>query len=367
MRLFFGLLILLFVFVPAAFCGLMLLGSTWIAERGFYTDVLDNEELYSAFLESDLPAYLGQEVFASDQIPAAALATGLQQAVTPAYLRDEALRIVDQVFDYLDGRTQTLQLSLNLAPIREGLGENGGQEFAQALAGALPPCPAGQQAIASGGTLLRCLPPNMSVDDATQQISKTLPEWIAEIPDQVSLGDPVDMRGDTPFDTALTSGIRTGIVAAAGSVGVVALIFWLIGALMGAGGARGRWILLGVSLLIPALTVLFLGLMFSSATGNWLQLGDNWTLQFEGRDYSREFRVAFEDTLANAVSRVGSNYMLVGAVASGVAAILVAIGLISPSSGPRYRTVGIPTDDDLLPKTKRGGWPEDDFDEKPKR
>lgn len=366
MRLFFGLLILLFVFVPAAFCGLMLAGSTWIAERGFYNDVLDNESLYSAFLETDLPSYLGQEVFASDQIPAAALATGLQQVITPAYLRDEALNVVDQVFDYLDGETNTLQASLNLAPIKARLIEDGGQEFAQALAGALPPCSAGQSGVASDGTLLRCLPSDMSVSDASQQISNSMPEWVAEIPDQIALNEPVDVRSEFALDTTVTRDLRGGILAAAGGIGVFALIFWLIGAMVGAGGARGRWILLGVSLLVPALTVLFLGLMFNSASGSWLQLDDSWRFQLEGRDYSREFRSAFEDTLANGFSRVGSNYMMIGAVASGVAVLLMVIGLITPSSGPRYREVNVPVDDDPFGKPKRGGWPDDDFD-KPKR
>lgn len=365
MRLFFGLLILLFVFVPAAFCGLFMVGSTWIADRSFYTNVLDNEALYAAFLETDLPTFLGQEVFASDQIPAEALAAGLQQVLTPAYLRDEALNLIDQVFDFLDGRTDTLQASLNMQPIKARVAADGGEGFSRAMAEALPPCPAGQQAVASDGVLLRCRPGNMSTDEATKQIMATLPEWIAEIPDEVALSDGLNIRDEIGLDGPLTGDVRSGLLAAAGSVGVFALIFWLIGTLIGARTARGRWILLGFSLLIPALSVLFLGLMFASASGTWLQLTDSWTLQFEGRDYSREFRAAFEETLATGFSRVGGNYMQVGAIASGVAALLMVIGLITPSSRPGRR-VGVPDPDDPFDKPKND-WSSNSPISKPKR
>jgi hypothetical protein len=200
-----GLLVVLIVW-PMAFAALTLLSiNSWILDRNFYVNLLDDPNLHDPFLSEDLPQYVNSRWFPrqiNSDLPPAALDKALREVLTPQYLHDQSVQIVNQAFDTLEGKRDTLNISMDLAPIKTALRGDGGARFAQTLAAQIPACAAGQEPLIAGSTLLRCRAASVSTDDATQQIVMALPAFIDQMPDQINLSrEPLDLRAEwRPFN-----------------------------------------------------------------------------------------------------------------------------------------------------------------------
>ncbi len=191
MRKLLALVIAVAIVFPLMLAALSLVSvSQWALDRNFYEQLLGDTRLYEVMLQQDIPNYINNRhpVAEADMIPASALSNALRTVVTPEDLRAQSLRMVNDVFDAVEGRTDGFELYLDTTQIKQTLQTPAGaQKFAQALATSLPACTSSQTPVASGGLLMRCLPSNQSADEAATSIAAALPAFLNTVPDQISL------------------------------------------------------------------------------------------------------------------------------------------------------------------------------------
>ncbi len=310
--------------------------STWVLDRSFYEDLLGDTRLYEVMLSEDLPNYFNRRFareFDSD-LPVAALGKALREVVTPEYLRDQATRIVDQTFDALEGQSATLDLYLDMAPIKAALRGDGGWRFAQALAAELPVCAAGQDEAVAEGAIMPCRPADTSVDEVAALIAAGLPAYLDRVPDRLNLARerlnlPRGLRGGKALmlgTEALNLAIVLLVVIAGGC--------WVVAALIGGSDRRERILWLGWSLIVPAALIFLIGLAINTDFSlGWVRSGLN-EARFEGLEYSESFRLAVLDVSRTALSTVANGFLAAGGVAGAIALALIAWGWGMPPERP---------------------------------
>lgn len=334
MRTILGILIYI-IFVIGPMFGAMTLSAvnTWAFDRSFYSDAFNNEQFYDALLNDELPGLYSDTVFTTSdgrQLPPAAINAGLREIVTPEYLQDQITTFIDNIFDVLEGNTDDVSLTFDLTPIKDRLAGADGADFAEVYAANLPECAADEEPRAASGELPVCIPANLTVAQMAEQIESTLPQLLAAVPDEVGTEAITLNDLDTVFPLpTLSSLLGMGITL----IALVAGLFWLLAALVGGIGMRGRFLWLGVMLLLPALAVLGLGLAVSGST----QVVVNQAMADVTTEFSPEL---IDITVQQFATRIANGFFLVGGIAAGVALLLMGLGVLSPR--PRRR------DDDVI-------------------
>ncbi len=347
MRKIIALLLTIFLVFPLIMATLSVISvSSWVLDRGFYEGLLGDERLYEVLLSEELPNYFGRRIVVREieSLPADALSDALREVVTPAYMREQALRIVDDVFDFIEGRDFTLDLYLDIAPIKAALRGEAGPRFSRTLAEGLPTCAAGQEALAPDGTIIRCIPADVSVEEAAGLISLALPVYLDEVPDRIDLNrNPIDLRRELRG-----AEIWTGFVGTNGlNLAIIVLVFiagsfWAVAALIGGEDQRERLMWLGWTLLIPAVLIFLIGLPINSdVASNWVRYGFN-EARFGGFEYSAEFRQALLDVSRHALNQIANGFMAAGGVAGAIALALLAWGFSTPSEKRMARAMAYP-------------------------
>jgi hypothetical protein len=281
-------------------------------------------------LSEDLPNYFNRRVVReADGLPADALSKALREVMTPDYLRAQALNIVNDVFDFVEGRDFTLDLYLDTRPLKDALRGDGGKRFAHTLAANLPTCAADQKPLASGGTVIRCLPSNVAVDEAAVLITAALPSFLDKFPDQLQLNrQPINMRVElrgAEFWTGLVG--SNGLGAAIAFMVFITASFWYVAALIGGVDRRERLLWLGWSLIVPGVLVFMIGLAVNADfTAGWVRFGLN-EARFDGFEYSLAFRQALLDVARNALNTVANGFLMAGGVSGAIALALIMWGV----------------------------------------
>ena len=330
-------LIVAFVF-PLTLATLSVISvNAWVLDRNFYTNLVSDSRLYEALLTEDLPGYFNSRysVKAADSLPAGALGKALREVVTPDYLRDQSVRIVNNAFDFVEGRTLTLDLYFDAAPIKTALQGEGGARFARTLAANLPGCAAGQESIAPGGSLMRCLPSDVTADRAAEKITAALPAFLNDVPDHISLSR-------TPINVNVHwRGMSWNFIGAAGGLNIAigVLLFmaagaWLVTAFIGGEDRRGHLLWLGWSLIFPAIIIFLIGLAVTTPLAfNWTNFGLS-RAHFGGAEFSPAFREAIVSVAGNALNTIANGFLAAGAVAGALALMLITWGLSTEPERP---------------------------------
>jgi hypothetical protein len=347
MRKLIALFILACVFVPLAFTAMTLASiRPWILNRSFYERIVSDERLYDALFTGELPNQFNRKVFASaDQLPVKALNIALREVITPEYLRTQSMNLIDQVFSFIEGRGGNFEISFDLKPVKAALAGAAGPRFAAALAAALPPCNAGEEQVAPGGRLARCVAANSSMAAVTDQIVLALPAALENTPDRLLFADPVDLRRNWPsVDWLLGATIRTGLDTTLFAVIFVAFAVGVVGAYLGGDNLRGRLKWFSSSLFFPAALLLVTGLSLATPLivgplRNELRIAD-----WDGVQYSEPFRHAVTDLTVSLVQQIGNGFLLAGLVCFIIALGLLALGWMVPASERRTgKMVQVPT------------------------
>jgi hypothetical protein len=302
-----ALIILSCVFFPLAIGAMSLISiRSWVLDRSVYERMVSDERLYDAMLTGELPNQFNRSVFVDgDQLPLAAVNNALREVVTADYLRAQSLSVVDQVFDFIEGRSESVEVTFDITPIKAALRGEAATRFANTMAASLPSCAAGQPEITPGGRLVRCIADDSSVEGAAVQIAGALPAVLAAAPDQIVLNDPMYFRNDWGF----TNWFRAGTLNSMLNVGILTLIAATLaaavaGAYLGGDDRRGRLKWFGAALYV---------LRFGLDAARW-----------EGIRYSEAFRQAVTDMILPLVQQIGSGFLLTGLV-SGLIALIVLI------------------------------------------
>jgi hypothetical protein len=315
-------LLLVIVFVFPLFMGgfACVAVATFAFDRDLYAGLLSDERLYdmpdavsAASWQLSIP---GLSAFPRTMGKAA-----LRELLPPAYLRSQALNVMDQAFAYLRGRG-SLNLWVDLGPLKRSLASDGGRRFALTLAQGLPQC-TGSTAAPARGTIPACRPSGWTVQQTAQFIQASLPAVISRMPDRAALSasTPLPWRGFS----------APGMLAAA-AAGLIALGLgaWFASAFAFSSSPRDRKLWLGSTLLAPALCTLIIGLVsLSPFTFGWARYGieaANLARFGLGQGYSD----AVVDAAGIFIRRFSIGFLAVGGIASGLGLGLLIWGATSP-------------------------------------
>jgi hypothetical protein len=315
------LLVLVFV-IPLFIGGLSSVAvATFVLDRSWYAGLLSDERLYDlpeavsgATWQTDVPGLAG--------FPRSMSRDALRELLPPAYLRDQASAVIDQLFTYLWGRGP-LDLSLDLAPIKADLVGEPAKRFALALAKGLPEAAAATAP--ARGTIPAARPKGWTVDQTARFIEGSLPTVLARVPDRVRLGDtvPLPWRGFSAFGMLIGAAVFLLFLAAGA---------WVGSAFTFSSVPRERLLWMGGSLLAPALCVLAIGVgaAVSPLTLPWVRFGIA-SIDFNPVGLGQGFADAVLDAAAFAARRVATGFLAAGGIAAGIGIGLLVWGGVSPA------------------------------------
>jgi hypothetical protein len=324
-----AILMVIFFAAPLLFTALMTISvSTWVLDRGFYTAILDDEQLYQ--LPDGSGDWWGGEVSGLQGMNSRAAMLAAREVLAPSWMRTQAVGIANQVFDYLQGRAGGFDLTIDLAPVKAALRGEPGKRFAQTLARELPVGGSTADFVVRARSLPRSRPSSVSVEKAAAVILAGLPAFIASIPDTARLSDePTFLYSRTwaPGFPALGALIFADLVLLVLAAG------FLVGAAFVGGATRFerlQW--LGWPLLVPAVGVFLIGLLVSlGVVSGWMHWGLT-QAHLETQGFTTSFVDAVARAAARALARVGTGFIATGAIAGGAALGLLAWSWSIPPS-----------------------------------
>jgi hypothetical protein len=339
MKKFLAILIFLFSVLPALSCGFLFLATnSWLLDRQFYIDMIDDERFYDVLLQPDLLPPDLQTVIESNDIPVPAVTAALREVITPAYMRDQAVGAVNTLFDVFDGKQQQLIFDIDTRPVKESLNGDGADKFAQTLVAGLPACNAGEEPYAAGGAIMRCIPAGRSEESAVIAIKEALPSILQKLPDTLhfdaSEALEQSMRNSSTrlsgFDTPeeLMTLIRDSLGSTVTITLVIGIFFLLIGMLLWSDTWQGRLQYAGVALALSAATVLLIGLSLSGMGSGVSSIMTTGRLTINGAPASPEMRQAISAVISPALSHIGNSFSSTGAVAGGLGIVIFLIGTV---------------------------------------
>jgi len=320
-----ALLLVLLLVIPLFLGGLSAVAvATFALDRNWYVGMLADERLY------DLPDAVSSATWQTtvpglSAFPRAMSSEALRELLPPAYLRDQARSVIDQVFTYLWGRGQ-LDVAVDISPLKQSLTGDGAKRFALALAKGLPEAPA-STAVPKRGTIPSIRPKGWTVDQTARFIEASLPTVIASLPDRLSLGDtvPLPWKGFSAFGM---------LIGAAVVMMLLACGVWLGSGFAFSDVFRDRLLWLGGSLLAPALCVLAIGAAaaVSPLTIPWVRYGIS-SIDFNVYGLGQGFADAVLGAVGIAARRVATGFLATGGIAAGIGIGLLVWGGITPVDG----------------------------------
>jgi hypothetical protein len=329
-------LILVLVFVIPLFIGGLstVAVATFVLDRNWYVSFLSDERLYN------LPDAVSGATWrvTLPGLPALPPTMGrdaLNELLPPAYLRDQAGAVIDQVFTFLWGRGP-LELSVDLSPIKTSLTGDSAKRFALALAKDLP-IAAASTAVPRRGTIPQSRPKNWTVDQTARFIEASLPTVLAGMPDRVALGDmvPLPWTGFSAFGMLIGAAVLL-LFLACGS--------WFGSAFAFSSVVRERLLWLGGSLLAPALCVLSVGIFtaLSPVALSWARIGIA-SADLGETGLGPGFVDAILEAARLSLGRITIGFLATGGIAAGVGIGLLVWGGIMPSGTPAGQVQKDPT------------------------
>ena len=346
MRKLVALFILICVFFPLAVTAMSLTSiRPWVLDRSFYERIVSDERIYEPALIAEMPVRFNRTVLNdTEQIPLEALKIALNTVVTPEYLRGQAVGMVNQIFDFIEGRSSNAEIVVDIAFVKAAIaGEDRGR-FANALAGALPSCAVGQEPIAPEGRLTRCIALDTSVNAAAEQIAGALPAVLEDTPDRLVLNDPVEFgQSWRSLDWSVGTVVRFGLDATILALILLLIVVGLVGAYLGGDATRGRLQWFGAALLVPSVLFVLMGLSLAFPLVSEVMYNRAIAINWGGMEYSEAFRQAITDMSVYIVQRLGSGFLLTGVVSSVIALGLLFLGWnMTPSQQRTGKIVHIP-------------------------
>jgi hypothetical protein len=296
--------------------------STWLLDRRFYVSLVSDPRLFE-IPRGGTTRWAG-DAFVIGGMDGPAALSALREVVTPAWMQGQAESAVNQVFDFLQGRTERFDISVDLHAVKAALAGEPGRRFAAVLARELPVGSASAPFRVDAHALPTVRPSTLSVEKAAAAIQAGLPAFTAGLPDTAHLADSPWYQEDgswvprfAPLN-ALVAADTLLVLLAAGALAAAAF----------AGGAtrfeRVQWA--AWPLLVPAAGTFLFGLLVTVGLGSGLM---HWSIE-HARLGDAGFSPAFVDAVAAAaqrvVARVGTGFIATGAVAGGTAAGLLAWG-----------------------------------------
>jgi hypothetical protein len=342
MRKLVALFIMICVFFPLAVTVLSLVSiRPWVLDRSFYERLVSDERIYEAAFIGEVPVRFNRTVFNDvNQIPPEALHVALRTVVTPEYMREQAVSTVNQFFDFIEGRSTNAEITLDISFLKAAIAGEHRVQFANALAGALPPCAVGQEPIAPNGRLVRCIAPDTLVNEAAEQVAGALPAAVENTPDHIVINDPVAFgQSWRSMDWFVGTAVRFGLNASIVTMLLLLIVVGLVGAYLGGDDKREQLQWFGTALLVPSVLFMLMGLALTLPWVAEAMYNVNWG----GVDYSEAFQQAMISLAAYVTKQMGGGFLLSGTVSSVIALwLLIWSWNMTPSQQRTGKVVHIP-------------------------
>ena len=329
-----ALFIVIFVFIPTAL-GALYLGSinTWVLDRSVYTNLVRDERLFELMISSTFEEALQTSYVADGSARTAISEDAVQNMVisfgdliSPRYLQDESTALVNSFFDFAEGTTDDLRLSMNMVPLRDSILSPAGEQFVTAYLDVLDACQPGQPYIRAESILPDCLPQDgTTIEQIRTETLTDMRSWAAALPDEYVILDSLQSEigiSTINEDFNLREGLTWGLL----SMLMVAAVMWLVLALIASDTGRGRWQWMGWSLLVPAILVVLSGIILinvQTMTFAFIQ-----TTDASSSELIREL-------LGELMARIGTGFATIGVLAMVISVALIALGRIQTVTARR--------------------------------
>lgn len=326
MRKFLAVLLILLLVIPLMTTALLVVPlRTWMLNRSFYAKALGGEQLAKVLQSSpvfpvqlELPIQVSQETMD-------ALYDVIKQTFTAQYLDSQVQPLVDGVLNLVEGKTTSLQVKLDLKPIKTAMLNEKRDEVLSIIAGGIPTCAAGQSP--SQGAQI-CRPADVPVESFAQTfVAPALNQVVQSLPDEYDLQTGSGFSLDRLFfwQSALPGmSVPNAFTLLVVLIGLLAFLFWLISALVADDrwGVRLQW--LGAALIAPAVIVLLVAIIVQ-----WLNPAaaiNFGLLQFGQSGLPAEMQSAITGFLQSIASSVARPFFLAGGIALATALVLLVLG-----------------------------------------
>ncbi len=253
--------------------------------------------------------------------------------ITPYYIHDQLSGLINALFDYLQGKTDTFTPTVDAVPLKTALA--GGQQnaFLNALVAALPACAPGQTPGFGGEGQTACKPAGVQNDLLVEQVLKpALPGILSAVPDEIPLEDEFqDWQEAARWRTFLPGvAVPASIILGLLVVTSIATCVWYITALISDASWRVRLGWLGWTLLVPAVLIFMLG--FASQSGistYWIRFGLD-SANLSNTPFGPELNETLNIISIAALPRVASAFQMVGGISGALAISLIFWGIATP-------------------------------------
>ncbi|MFW6143809.1 MAG: hypothetical protein ACOC4Z_02760 [Patescibacteria group bacterium] len=173
-------------------------------QSDFHTRNFKKINLYQTAATEIVPSLLTQnEESPLEQMPLTEEDLGeiIQQSIPEPWLQSEVEGNLDNAFAYLKGKEKTLDLSINLTPVKSSLAEDFAQNLLHKLQ-ELPPCSQEQMLAMQSGEVdkLECLPPQAAQGDMEQQLSRQFSGMTEEIPEEINLSEQLPADAEAQLE-----------------------------------------------------------------------------------------------------------------------------------------------------------------------
>jgi hypothetical protein len=308
--------------------------SIFMMDRQFYIDTLDNDQVYKTLVSGTLiPDFLKNGLALPEGIDASQLGSVFESVLDRNYLKSQVASVVDDVFDYLQGKQEDFSPVVDLTPLKTALTGDKQDEFLLALAQALPDCEPGQIPGIGGSEFTACKPqgvtPEMLANDYLKPI---LPSALAQIPNQILLVENWEemqsyrnYRSFIPGMAVPASLLLSGIVFI-----LIASGLWYLDALIADDAWRTRLQWLGWTLMIPSFLIFLIGLTAASTIPvYWVNFGLDRANLSAMPFFGPGLQEALRTIIRAAIPRVSESFLMVGGISGALALGLIFWGLMT--------------------------------------
>lgn len=308
--------------------------TSWALDKQFYIDALDQPEVYEAITSGPMiDELLHKRLGIPVETDTSELESALKGIITREYMREQMGGIINALFDYLQGKTDTFEPALNIASLKNALEDDQQDAFLNALVAALPTCSPGQVSGIGGGGRIPCKPDSVSDDHLTEQVLKpAMPGILSAIPDEIPLeGEFLKWQEEARWRRYFPGmAVPASIILSLLVLVFIAASIWYLTALISDSSWRVRLQWLGWTLIIPAALIFLLGFAVQSGMPvYWIEYG------LEHADLVGTLLGSLLDEAphiiaAAALPRIANAFQMVGGICGGLSLAFIFWGIASP-------------------------------------
>ena len=335
MRKFVAILLAIFLVFPLLLSAQAAVSVTsWALDRQFYIDALDQPQVYVAFTSGPMiNKLLHDQIGLPPEADTTELESVLKGTLTPDYMHDEVSKLINALFDYLQGKTDTFAPILDAVPLKTALGGSQQDAFLNALAAALPACAPSQTPGFGGESQTACKPADVSDDLLVEQVLKpALPSILSTVPDEIPLeGEFQNWQEAARWRTFIPGmAVPASVILSVLMLVSIAACAWYLAALISDASWRVRLGWLGWMLLVPSVLIFLLGFATQSGiSAYWISFGLE-RANLSSTPLGPELNETLRIISISALPRAASAFQMVGGISGALSIALIFWGIVTP-------------------------------------